>query len=204
MEQRMEQMEKTMESVAGQGELILNLTEMINKLGIQVDEIATRTNGNKVGENSRGSRGTPHARRNVNQTQISGSYVPKTVKIDFPSYEGKGDPSIWLSKVEQFFRLHDIPENDQQTGTVQDYQDKFEKLLAKVGPLEQPRQVSSFVDGLRDSIHTDVRANKPQTLATTIGLARLYEACDLGHRKAIISDSDVDVEMEEDGILAEE
>ncbi|KAK4840714.1 hypothetical protein QYF36_016292 [Acer negundo] len=58
-------LEKSMESIARQGELILKLTEMINKLSIRVDGIATRTNGNKVGENSRGLRGTPHAQRNA-------------------------------------------------------------------------------------------------------------------------------------------
>ncbi|KAK0574086.1 hypothetical protein LWI29_018007 [Acer saccharum] len=88
----------------------------------------------------------------------------------------KYGPNQFLDFYGEFTRL-------QQTGTVQDYQDKFEKLLAKASPLELPRQVSSFVGGLRDSIRTDVRANKPQTLATAIGLARLYEARDLGHRK---------------------
>ncbi|KAL5790845.1 hypothetical protein ACOSQ2_005733 [Xanthoceras sorbifolium] len=151
--------------------------------------------------------------------------MPKTVKIDFPRYDGKGDPTIWLYKVEQFFQLHEIRASDrielasfhlegnahlwyqllkqeltivswedfkdglnsrygpnqyldffskltrlQQTDSVQKYQDRFEKLLAKVGPLEQARQVSCFVDGLRESIHTDVRANKPQTLSSAIGL----------------------------------
>lgn len=35
--------------------------------------------------------------------------MPKTIKVDFPRYEGKGDPTIWLSKAKQFFELHDIP-----------------------------------------------------------------------------------------------
>lgn len=67
----------------------------------------------------------------------------------------------------------------QQTRTIQDHQDKFKKLLAKARPLEQERQVSCFVEGLRESIRTDVRANKPRTLSAAIGLARLYEARDL-------------------------
>ncbi|KAL5751083.1 hypothetical protein ACOSP7_025686 [Xanthoceras sorbifolium] len=164
--------------------------------------------------------------------------MPKTVKIDFPHYNGKGDPTIWLYKAEQFFQLHEIRVSDrialasfhlegdahlwyqllkqeltivswedfkdglnsrygpnqyldffgeltrlQQTDSVQEYQDRFEKLLAKAGPLEQARQVSYFVGGLQESIRMDVRANKPQTLSLAIGLACLYEARDLTHRK---------------------
>ncbi|KAK4840898.1 hypothetical protein QYF36_020870 [Acer negundo] len=68
-----------MESIARQGELILKLTEMINKLSIRVDGIATRTNGNKVGENSRGLRGTPHAQRNASRGKqtLTNTSVPK-------------------------------------------------------------------------------------------------------------------------------
>ncbi|KAI9165796.1 hypothetical protein LWI28_020623 [Acer negundo] len=55
----------------------------------------------------------------------------------------------------QFLDLYGELTRLQQTGTIQEYQDKFEKLLAKVGPLEQARQVSSSIGGLRDSIRTD-------------------------------------------------
>ena len=67
----------------------------------------------------------------------------------------------------------------QQTGSVQDYQEIFEKLLAKTGPMDQAKLVSCFVGGLREPIRTDVRANKPNKLSSSTGLARLYEACDL-------------------------
>lgn len=72
----------------------------------------------------------------------------------------------------------------EQTGFVQDYQDKFEKLLAKAGRLEQARQVSCLVSGLRDSIRTNVKAIKPNNLSSAIGLAHLYEARYLAHHKS--------------------
>ncbi|KAK0575192.1 hypothetical protein LWI29_035342 [Acer saccharum] len=78
----------------------------------------------------------------------------------------------------------------QQTSSVQDYQERFEKLLAKVGPLEQVRQVSCFVSGLIESIRIDVWANKPITLSSAIGLARLYEACDLTPSKVLSTHSE--------------
>ena len=48
-----------------------------------------------------------------------------------------------------------------QARSVLDYQETFEKLLAKAGPMDQARQVSCFVGGLREPIRTNVRANKP-------------------------------------------
>lgn len=63
----------------------------------------------------------------------------------------------------------------QQVGSVRDYQTKFEKLLAKVGLLLQNRQVSHFIIHLKDSLKADVLSASPTTLASAIGLARLYE-----------------------------
>lgn len=63
----------------------------------------------------------------------------------------------------------------QQVGSVRDYQTKFEKLLVKVGFLPQNRQVNYFISGLKDSLKADVLAASPTTLASAIGLARLYE-----------------------------
>lgn len=131
----------------------------------------------------------------------------KTIKVDFPRYEGKWDPTIWLCKAEQFFELHDIPTTErvslasfhlegdahlwyqllrqemilvswddfkkrlnsryrsnqyldffvelthlQQARSVLDYQEKFEKLLAKSGPMDQARLVNCFVGGIREPI----------------------------------------------------
>lgn len=50
--------------------------------------------------------------------------------------------------------------------------------MAKAWPIEQARQMSCFVGGLRESIRTNVRANKPHTLSVAIRLAKLYEARD--------------------------
>lgn len=56
-----------------------------------------------------------------------------------------------------------------------EYQGQFEKLLAKVGHLSQDRKVSYCLTGLRDSIRTDVQANRPTTLTMAIGLARFLK-----------------------------
>ena len=63
------------------------------------------------GENSATPKSTLGVRQKTSknhQRQSLGLYLPKIVKVDFPRYEGKGDPTIWLCKVEQFFELHEI------------------------------------------------------------------------------------------------
>lgn len=69
----------------------------------------------------------------------------------------------------------------QQTGIVLEYQNKFERLLAKVGSFPQATQVSCFISGLKTNIRIDVQANMPTSLSS-IGLARLFEARNLDHK----------------------
>ncbi|KAL5581131.1 hypothetical protein UlMin_013573 [Ulmus minor] len=88
-------------------------------------------------------------------------FVPKTLKIDFPRYDGRDDPTMWLCKAEKYFTRHEITDFDKvllasfhlegdaqlwfqileeliklrQTRTVVEFQTKFERLLARVGSL---------------------------------------------------------------------
>uniref|UniRef100_A0A2N9H3T1 Retrotransposon gag domain-containing protein n=1 Tax=Fagus sylvatica TaxID=28930 RepID=A0A2N9H3T1_FAGSY len=132
-------------------------------------------------------------------------YTPRTVKLDFPRFNGAEDPTSWICRAEQFFRFHETPIEDhgllarygptqffdhfgeltklQQIGTVKDYHTKFEQLLAKAGPLPRVRQVSCFVSGLKEGIKADVLAGRPADLPTAIGLARLYEARNSSFRR---------------------
>lgn len=108
----------------GQEEVLCKLFEIISKLPDSVEQIAIQTSklaGNSPArmqtpgrmEDSTAAHGTPTVRANDSAGSMSISYVPKTVKIDFPRYEGKGDPTIWSSKSDQFFQLHGIPVQDQ-------------------------------------------------------------------------------------------
>ena len=62
-----------------------------------------------------------------------------------------------------------------QTTTVVAYQEAFEKLSHWVDDLPQRFLIGSFIAGLRDDIHIDVKIKQPDTLADTIGVARLIE-----------------------------
>ncbi|KAJ0077699.1 hypothetical protein Patl1_35564 [Pistacia atlantica] len=108
-----------------------------------------------------------------------------------------------------------------QPGSVIEYQCKFERWLAKAGALTQDRKVTCFIIGLRDSIRTDVQANRPTTLVMAIGLAKLFDARNQAQRRTNIpavrsgksstakhwaswEDKDGDVEMEIEGKEAEQ
>lgn len=62
-----------------------------------------------------------------------------------------------------------------QVGSVREYQSQFEKLLSRVGKLNQSQQVACFIGGLKEDVRIDVQAMKPPTLSAAVGLARLYE-----------------------------
>ena len=62
-----------------------------------------------------------------------------------------------------------------RTGTVADYQDRFQALLARAGPLEEAQSVQLFTGGLLPPLSIDVRIQNPQTLAAAMSLARQFE-----------------------------
>ncbi|KAA8538347.1 hypothetical protein F0562_027830 [Nyssa sinensis] len=216
MDQRVENLEQTMQSLStGQQELLNRMADMFEKLSTRMDNLANNT-AREHGESSQAPNQTVGGQQhsnNGNGIGSSSSYVPRLVKLDFPRFNGGEDPTSWLCRAEQFFQFQETPEADrvslasfhlegdaqlwyqlqkqensvlvwsdfkegllsrfgpnqfcdffgeltklQQSGTVQDYQTRFEKLLAKVGHLPQARQVSCFVSGLRDSIRADVQA----------------------------------------------
>ena len=35
-------------------------------------------------------------------------FIPKIVKLDFPRYDRKQDPTIWICKANKYFRLYEI------------------------------------------------------------------------------------------------
>ena len=109
-----------MEEMLSHGEILQKLSEVVTKLTDMVEQIAIQTNESAENsfarlqtssrvEISTVSHSTPAIRPNSLESLLSGSYVPKIVKIDFLCYDCKGDPTIWLFKADQFFQLHGIP-----------------------------------------------------------------------------------------------
>lgn len=84
-------------------------------------------------------------------------------------------------EIEEFNKL-------QQTGSVQDYQDKFEELktllLYKDPRLSEQYFVSSFISGLREELKPVVRMMKPSSLIEAFEIAHCQEqSMDLQHKR---------------------
>lgn len=62
-----------------------------------------------------------------------------------------------------------------QTGTVSEYQTRFERLLARAGTLTDKQEVECFISGLKEGIRIDVQVQNPPNLSAAVGLARTYE-----------------------------
>jgi hypothetical protein len=62
-----------------------------------------------------------------------------------------------------------------RTSTVVEYQDRFQALLARTGPLTEEQRVQLFTGGHRPPLSFDVRVLNPQSLAAAMSLARQLE-----------------------------
>jgi hypothetical protein len=62
-----------------------------------------------------------------------------------------------------------------RTGTVVEYQDWFQALLPRAGPLTEAQRVQLFTGGLQPPLSIDVRIQNPQSLAAAMSLAHQFE-----------------------------
>ncbi|KAK0587236.1 hypothetical protein LWI29_019561 [Acer saccharum] len=192
MEDRVQKLEENFETLSrSQKELFSQVAEQLERHNQQISGKQTIEIGETSANNGCRFR-TPNSR-------------VESDKVSLASYYLEGDSQLWFQMLEQeqlYVTWEDFKNGLQtrfgpnqfvdpfgeliqlrQTGTVVEYQARFEKLLAKVGSLAPDKKVSCFVTGLKDSIRTDVQANLPSTLTMAIGLARLFEARDTTHRQ---------------------
>ena len=155
---------------------------------------------------------------------------PRFQKMDFPRYDGKSDPLIFINRCESYFHQQRIMEEEKvwmasynledgaqlwyiqvqtdegtpswrrfkelinlrygpplrsaplfeladcrRTGTVEEYQDRFQALLPRAGSLDEAQRVQLFTGGLLPPLSLDVRVHNPQSLAAAMSLARQLE-----------------------------
>nr|POF01502.1 hypothetical protein CFP56_45303 [Quercus suber] len=175
MDQRVEQLEQNVSSlVSGQQQLIEKMADIYAK----ISELSSRR---EEGEGSHVASG----KRPEGRWQQGGSHVGGEAQLWYQLLQQETDTTTWATfktgllaryGPTQFYDHFGELTKLQQTSTVKEYQSQFEQLLAKVGYLPPPRQVSCFVSGLKESIKADVLAGRPLDLTTAIGLARLFEA----------------------------
>jgi hypothetical protein len=155
---------------------------------------------------------------------------PRFQKMDFPRYDGKSNPLIFVNRCESYFHQQRIMEEEKvwiasynledgaqlwyiqvqsdegtpswrrfkelinlcygpplrsaplleladcrRTGTVEEYQDRFQALLPRAGHLDEAQRVQLFTGGLLPPLSLDVRVHNPQSLAAVMSLARQLE-----------------------------
>jgi len=155
-------------------------------------------------------------------------------KLDFPRYDGKTDPLIFVNRCESYFHQQRIMEEEKvwmasynledvtqlwyiqvqadegtprwsrfkdllhlrfgpplrsaplfelsecrRTGSVEEYQNRFQTLLPRAGPLDEAQRVQLFTGGLLPPLSHAVRIHNPQSLAVAMSLARQVELMEL-------------------------
>ena len=159
---------------------------------------------------------------------------PRFQKLDFPRYDGKTDPLIFVNRCESYFHQQRIMEEEKvwmasynmediaqlwyiqvqadegtprwsrfkdllhlrfgpplrsaplfelsecrRTGSVEEYQNRFQALLPHAGPLDEAQRVQLFTGGLLPPLSHAVRIHNPQSLAAAMSLARQVELMEL-------------------------
>ena len=66
-----------------------------------------------------------------------------------------------------------------RTGSVEEYQNRFQALLPRAGPLDEAQRVQLFTGGLLPPLSHAVRIHNPQSLAAAMSLARQVELMEL-------------------------
>ncbi|KAK9179225.1 hypothetical protein WN943_028424 [Citrus x changshan-huyou] len=96
----------------------LQILEKINELFGKLNSKNSLLEVNMEREEREHSNAPPHDQGRSGNTmgsrQISThhSYVPRMIKLDFPRYNGSEDTTSWVCRVEQFFHLHQTPEEE--------------------------------------------------------------------------------------------
>ncbi|TXG65836.1 hypothetical protein EZV62_007111 [Acer yangbiense] len=162
MEERLQHVEHSVSSLSeGQQQILERITELFQRLPVNEGPRTVH----EVGEGSMAPTGARDSNGNQRTSSLFHLYALKLVKLDFPRFNEKEDPTSWLCRVEQFFQFHNTLEEK------------------KAGSLSHERQVSCFVSGLKDNINADVLAGRPNNLSAAIGLARLYEARNVSQKR---------------------
>ena len=96
----------------------LQIMKKINELFGKLNSKNSLPEGNMEREEGEHSNAPPHDQGRLGNTmgsrQISTqqSYVPRMIKLDFPQFNSSEDTTSWVCRVEQFFHLHQTPEEE--------------------------------------------------------------------------------------------
>jgi hypothetical protein len=109
MDQRVEQLEQNMSSLMSSNQ------QLMEKMSEIYAKLSTIPINREEGEGShsrseRRTEGRGHTDGGLNNNNHQ--YTPRTLKLDFPRFNGAEDPTSWICRAEQFFRFHEMPIED--------------------------------------------------------------------------------------------
>jgi hypothetical protein len=200
--------------------------QQVTGVQARVDGIQARVDGLHSTSSSASSGSSPGAGASTDRP-------PRFQKMDFPKFDGKSDPLIFINRCESFFHQQRIVEEEKvwmasynlddaaqlwyiqvqrdegtpswrrfsellnlrfgpplranplgelaackRTGSVLDYQERFEARLQRAGQLSESQKVQLFTAGLQPPLSLDVEIHNPQSLAVAMSLARKLELRD--------------------------
>lgn len=79
------------------------------ELSLQVNSIPKKKTGEDEGESSKGSHENRHNNYVHNDNKENKNSPPNAPRLDFPSFDAKSDPLIWINRCDHFFRHHNTP-----------------------------------------------------------------------------------------------
>ncbi|CAL5377841.1 unnamed protein product [Camellia sinensis] len=140
-EQRLRKLEIDVNSLAtGQERMMKEMQEMLAAMNTKLDHIMT----NQVRDPGEGSHnqnisvegrtlGSGGTNREV-RSNSAPQYLPKTVKLDFPRFNGIKDLTSWVCRAEQFYDFHQTPKADRTP--IISWEDFKQGLLNRYGPTQ--------------------------------------------------------------------
>lgn len=82
-----------------QKEMMGHITERMEQLSQQVSGKSKEEGKQSANKGS----GEMNANSGINRLSSLQNYVPKTLKFDFPRYDGLDDPMTWVCRAEKYF-----------------------------------------------------------------------------------------------------
>jgi hypothetical protein len=86
--------------------------------------------------------------------------------------------NLWFGPPLRLAPLFELAEC-RRTGSLEDYSNRFQALIARAGHLDEAQRVQLFTGGLLLPLSHAVRIHNPETLAATMSLARQVELMEL-------------------------
>jgi len=92
---------------------LIILLSSLTKKSIRSLLLVRRESGQSNPRRQQGRGGIQEGPHNPGSLHSNQSHAPRLVKLDFPHFNGREDPTSWICRAKQFFRFHDTPIADQ-------------------------------------------------------------------------------------------